>query len=334
MRNFHFCTLIICVFTTTSFAQEKGLRELASSLASQIKKKGKGPVAVTTFVNVEYCQSFGAYLVDRLNILLAKDNDDFEVVTRDRVEEAFKEINLALAKNYDSATFARIGKHVGAKSIIQGSYAVQASAALVSLAAQVVDVETGRIIGGDLAEIPFTGDVKAMLAGKESCPSATEYVRDSGPSTTEHVQKSSPSPVPGGPTAKASGIAFKVDRCSLGPENVECQLILQNMESDDMRILLILDCGWGHSRAIDTEGNELLGLAGWVSSAPQSGGRGGGRKETCISNVHLVPRVGLRAHVVIPLNGRQIRAFNLLEIAFRDAHGQDTSAQLVNVPIQ
>ncbi|MGA2578475.1 MAG: hypothetical protein ABSH24_20875 [Bryobacteraceae bacterium] len=69
-----------------------------------------------------------------------------------------------MGKNYDSSTFSRIGQQLGARELIRGSYTIQSFGATISIAAQLVDVETGRIIGGDLAELPYTGDIKAMLA--------------------------------------------------------------------------------------------------------------------------------------------------------------------------
>ena len=85
------------------------------------------------------------------------------MVTRERVEEVLKEINLSLAQNYDASTFAKVGKHLGARALIRGHYTVQAAAASVSLAVQVIDVETGRIVGGDIVELRYTGDIKSML---------------------------------------------------------------------------------------------------------------------------------------------------------------------------
>ena len=118
--------------------QDKELRELADSLTSQVKSRGKGPVAITSFGDGSYCPAFSTYLVDRLSILMARGNTAFDVITRDRVEEVFKEINLSLGKNYDASTFAKIGKQLGTKSLIRGHYTVQAAAATVSLAAQIL----------------------------------------------------------------------------------------------------------------------------------------------------------------------------------------------------
>jgi TolB-like protein len=168
MRMLGRLCLIICTVVASGSAQDHGLSELASSLISQIKARAKGPVAVTSFVNTQgdtYCSTFSNYLVDRLNILLVKHDTEFVVVTRDRVEEVFKEINLALAKNYDASTFAKVGRHLGAKALIRGRYTIQQQGATISVAAQLIDVESGRIAGGDVEEIPLSTDIQTLLEG-------------------------------------------------------------------------------------------------------------------------------------------------------------------------
>jgi hypothetical protein len=107
--------------------------------------------------------------LDRLNILLARDNSAFAVVARSRVEDAFKEIDLGLSKYYDASTFAKIGKQLGARSIIRGSYTVRSSSGVVSIVGEILDVESGRLIGGEEVNMQLTGDLKAMLSPTGSC---------------------------------------------------------------------------------------------------------------------------------------------------------------------
>jgi TolB-like protein len=176
MKYLSFILISITLAVATAppaIAQEKELRDLASSLAGQIEKRGRSPVAITSFTNTDYGPDFSVFLVDRLNILLASGGNQFEVVTRDHIKEAFREINLALGQNYDAETFAKIGKAVGARSLIRGGFTVFASGVRVSVTAEIIDVETGRIIGGAFVDVPYTGDVKAMLSplsAKESMP--------------------------------------------------------------------------------------------------------------------------------------------------------------------
>ncbi len=164
VRPLFIVTALFLTSAVPSSAQDAELKVLADSLIAQIKTKGKGPVAFTAFVNVDYGPTFSNFLVDRLVVLFSKGHNGFEVVARDRVEEAFKEMNLALAKNYDSSTFAKVGKQVGAHLLIRGSYTVQPASALVSIVAQIVDVETGRVIGGEVVKTRHTGDIIKMLS--------------------------------------------------------------------------------------------------------------------------------------------------------------------------
>jgi TolB-like protein len=164
---------IVAALAPIATAQDKELRDLASSLAGQIEKQGRSPVAITSFTNNDYGPDFSVFLVDRLNILLASGGNQFEVVTRDHIKEAFREINLALGQNYNAETFAKIGKAVGARSLIRGGFTVFASGVRVSVTAEIIDVETGRIIGGSFVDIPYTGDIKTMLSPPAAKDSAS-----------------------------------------------------------------------------------------------------------------------------------------------------------------
>ena len=116
MRSGTAFVTFFCFFAVLCPAQERELKDLAASLTAQVKQHGKGPVAITSFVgSTAYCPAFSSYLVDRLNIFVVRGSTDFDVVTRERVEEVFKEINLALGQNYDASTFAKVGRQLGAK---------------------------------------------------------------------------------------------------------------------------------------------------------------------------------------------------------------------------
>ncbi|HEV7676334.1 MAG TPA: CsgG/HfaB family protein [Candidatus Angelobacter sp.] len=178
--------LLFILFTLGAFssAQDRGIAELASNLGAQIRTRVKGPIAVTSFLSTRgdsYCPTFSNYLVDRLNILLVNQNNEFVVVNRDQVEEVFKEINLALAKNYDASTFAKAGRHLGAKALVRGRYTTQLQGATISVATQIVDVESGRIIGGDVQDLAFSADIKTLL---EPCR-GTSNIEDNSPEITE-----------------------------------------------------------------------------------------------------------------------------------------------------
>jgi hypothetical protein len=238
-------------------AQERELKDLANSLTVQVKQRGKGPVAITSFVNGEtYCSAFSSYLVDRLNIYMVRGNADFDIVTRERVEEVFKEINLALGKNYDATTFAKVGRQLGAKSLIRGSYTIQPAAATISIAAQVLDVETGRIIGGDLAEIPYTGDLRTLL-DRSGCSAGDHETPDSrnltgGQQSSESTKSGNPSP-PVGETKRIGQLEVRLSGCRTDPEGVVCSSLVTNLGAD-RQYCLVSKADTMMSRIIDSQG--------------------------------------------------------------------------------
>lgn len=241
--------LVGLLFVSFCPAQQRELKDLANSLAAQIRQRGKGPVAITSFVGAGSCSAFSSYLVDRLDIFMSKDNSDFGVVTRDRVEEVFREINLSLLKNYDSSTFAKVGKQLGARSIVRGSYTVQALGATVSVAAQILDVETGLILGGDVSDLPYTADIKAMVEWI-NCPAEQPDLR----------LKSAP---PAGPQAHMAlqkqtdnDLQIELMGCQHKGNRMVCEFRATNLLEDREWMLLGQPSGAGNPcRAVDDNGN-------------------------------------------------------------------------------
>lgn len=205
-------------------AQNRELQTLAESLASQIKERGLSPVAFTHFSNPEYGDAFSIFIVDRLSVLLTRGAPTFDVVARDRMEEALKEMNLSLASNFDSATFVKLGKQVGAKLLIRGSYTVQAGAATVSLVTQLLDVETGRIVGGELVELPYTGDIKTMLTPRASASPPSPSAASSSTATTPAAFQAQ--------RAEARGIIFELTECAATAQRVRCKFRVTSPETD------------------------------------------------------------------------------------------------------
>ncbi|MGA3048590.1 MAG: hypothetical protein ABSD67_18300 [Terracidiphilus sp.] len=247
----------VCFFAALCPAQDRELKDLATSLTAQVKQRGKGPVAITSFVNGEtYCSAFSSYLVDRFNIYMVRGNTDFDVVTRERVEEVFKEINLALGKNYDATTFAKVGRQMGAKSLIRGSYTIQPAAATISIAVQLLDVETGRITGGDVAEIPYTGDLRALL--NESGCSPQDHPASASPNPTgepksaESTKTDHPSP-PVGETKRIGQLEVKLSGCRTDPEGLVCSALVTNLGAD-RQYCLVSKADAMMSRIVDAQG--------------------------------------------------------------------------------
>jgi len=330
----------LCLSAASCPAQERELKELAASLTSQVKERGKGPVAITSFVGgTSYCPAFSSYLVDRLNIFMVRGNTDFDVVTRDRVEEVFKEINLALGQNYDATTFAKIGKQLGAKSMIRGSYTIQPAAATVSIAAQLLDFETGRIGGGDVAEIPYTGDIRAMLDEggcgtadhKSSSSRNPAGAQESAESTKTH--NASPSD---GETKRIGQLEVKLSGCRSDPEGLICSALVTNLGAE-RQYCLVSRADAMMSRIVDAQGAVSTPLG--ISLAEQ---RGAFQMWECASLPSEVP-VAASLHFKvwngfstrIPVEGERIRlvefGFDLVNYASKSPTSM--FAQFHDVPV-
>jgi TolB-like protein len=276
MRMMGRLLLIICTLVTAGLPQDRGLSELASSLSAQIKARVKGPVAVTSFINTSggsYCPTFNRYLVDRINILLVKGNSDFDVVTRDRVEEVFKEINLALAKNYDASTFAKIGHHLGARALIRGSYTIQRQSATISIAAQLLDVESGRIIGGEVEELPLSADVSALLepqaCGGDVPSSATARTISGAASQGDSVR--SRELIRAALTKRSGSLEVTLKGCKLNAEGLRCEALVTNLGEERQFCLVSKADSSLMSRIIDDSGHvktpfriSLADKSGWL----------------------------------------------------------------------
>ncbi len=222
---------------------------------------------MASYVNTNggnYCPAFNSYLVDRLNILLVRGNTDFDVVARDRVEEMFKEINLALGKNYDSSTFARIGRQLGARALVTGSYTIQQQGATVSIAAQLLDVESGRIVGGDLAEVPFSGDIKALV-DPQACVAgdSPRSTQSPGARGNDSHGESGPSTRANQPDARAAlhldtkrvgQLEVTLKDCRLDPEGLICEAMVTNL-GEERQYCLVSKADTMMSRIVDDHGN-------------------------------------------------------------------------------
>lgn len=120
---------------------------VAMPLAAQ--EDNRPTVAVLPFVN----SAIGAAnaelaplskgIADLLTIELAQ-NTGIRVVERENIEAILREQNLARDGRVDDATAARIGRILGAKHMITGSFVTDRSGTMV-LTLKTIDVETSRI---------------------------------------------------------------------------------------------------------------------------------------------------------------------------------------------
>lgn len=112
-------------------------------------------VAVLPFVNSAIGQAntelapLSKGIADLLIIELAQ-NTGIRVVERENLDRILAEQNLARDGRVDDATAARIGKLLGARHMVTGSFITDRSGTMV-ITIKSVDVETGRITWSDMA---------------------------------------------------------------------------------------------------------------------------------------------------------------------------------------
>lgn len=124
-------------------------------------------VAVLPFVNSAIGQSntelapLSKGIADLLIIELAQ-NPAIRMVERENIESLLREQNLARDGRVDDATAARIGKLLGAKHMLTGSFVTDRSGTMV-ITIKSIDSETGRIEYSDMHR-GKTDDFLAMVS--------------------------------------------------------------------------------------------------------------------------------------------------------------------------
>jgi len=166
----------------------------------------------------------------RLNVLLSRSGKRFEIVTRSRIQEILRERHLKYAENFDEKTFAEIGKLAGADSVVSGEYSVFSNR--ISVTVEVLDVSTGRIIGGEVLDLPRTSDMEALL---------TPPSRDQPQLSEHHATPTDSSPLGSSPSSKKghaqppveeAGFVFEYPHCKVTSNAVNCWLLVKSPGKD------------------------------------------------------------------------------------------------------
>ncbi len=111
---------------------------------------------------------------------------DFTLVERNRLNDALKEIKLGQSAAVDAATAQRMGKILGADSIVVGSF--QKVMEDVRVQARIIDVETGqvrapaRVDGKDILQVQVDIATKLVMEMKGSVAEAEKKKLESLPS--------------------------------------------------------------------------------------------------------------------------------------------------------
>ncbi|RMG18824.1 MAG: hypothetical protein D6729_06385 [Deltaproteobacteria bacterium] len=132
----------------------------------------EGPVAVMPFENLDTKGQLGWLSRGIAETLISdiKTTGEMKVVERDQVNVALAELKLQLERGVEPSSAARVGKLVGARTVVLG--AIQRYAGTIRITARFVAVETGEILGtakvtGSEQEIfRLQDEIVARLLGK------------------------------------------------------------------------------------------------------------------------------------------------------------------------
>lgn len=110
---------------------------------------GKRVIAISYFDNTTANSKYNALskgIADMLITDLSKISD-LEIVEREKLEQLLKEIKLGKSKYFDQSTAQRLGKGLGAASILTGAFYIMDETLRID--ARLINVETGKIIAAE-----------------------------------------------------------------------------------------------------------------------------------------------------------------------------------------
>lgn len=152
-------TLAAILFSAFSCASvlhvDETLDEIAWGTVDMIPENEKPVIAVYSFKVSSDDGSLGENLSNRMTTLLANaarySDKELIIVSRQTFDEIFKEQNFRLSDLSDQTKQIEIGKFLGADLILTGDIS-EGNDDIYSINTQLIDIETGAILGGDSYE--------------------------------------------------------------------------------------------------------------------------------------------------------------------------------------
>jgi hypothetical protein len=215
-----------------------GVDDLAAKLAKSYGDGKRGKVAIVPLRELGGGENLlGTYIAETLT------NSFFDVGYRDIVERqmldrALKELKLSLTGMIDADSAKQIGKFLHADLVVGGTMTDLTGE--VSVNCRIFSVETGQVVAVATTKIVKDDNVKTMLAKGAAAAGGS---RENGAPGAE--------PEPAGETAQESqGISFRLKSCTHRGTTVDCELLVTALDNDSQIIVSRM------SRLIDAQGNE------------------------------------------------------------------------------
>ncbi len=211
-----FCKAIVVALlltAATSSAQTPGLDDLAAQLGSQLASTKTKTITICPFINDQgYSSSLSAYLIDRLNRLLASQGHGFRLITRSQSEAILRELGNRYPAEINSQSLQALASRLSTDSLVTGSFSVTGNSIMID--ASLLDPHSTNILWGHSVRID-----KAAVAEVLGNPASVQPIQRALSSETFQPSDASRVAIQSGTTIRVQiNDALSSDRVQVGQE--------------------------------------------------------------------------------------------------------------------
>jgi TolB-like protein len=211
-----------------SFAYEKEIKSLSSSMAENIVKAGKKTIAVVDFVDLQgNVTELGRFIAEEFSIALTIVRKGFKVVDRTHLKTILKEHKLVITGMIDPTTAKKLGQISGVDSLVTGTITPFGDS--VRLAVKILDTATGDVIDALSGDIAKTKAIEELLTKGIDIGTQTAVSSAGGPSLPTPKQ-----------SVKVQDFIFQLIEAKSGGDTVNCHILITNNDPADRDLALIL----------------------------------------------------------------------------------------------
>jgi TolB-like protein len=157
--------LIFCatfIQATCLYAYEREIKTLASTLAASISNHGKKVIAVVDFTDLQgNANELGRFVAEELSGDLIVAAKRFDVVDRNHLKSIIAENKFSMSGLVDPTTIKKLGKIVGADTLVTGTLTPFGDSIRISCKA--IDTATAKVIGVAKGDIAKTSAIANLL---------------------------------------------------------------------------------------------------------------------------------------------------------------------------
>ncbi len=166
-----FIGLTILILVNLSWAYEKEIRSLSTTMSENIIKAGKKRVAVIDFMDLQgNITELGRFIAEELSVDLTISAKGFEIIDRAHLKTILAEHKLSVSGLVDPNTVKKLGQIAGVDAIVTGS--VTPFGDSIRVTSKVIATDTASVIGASKGDIAKTKAIEELLArGIETAPS-------------------------------------------------------------------------------------------------------------------------------------------------------------------